>query len=303
MKNGKQRSANRDSEMAKTGEALTVWAHDHEGRSAVPQSRSIRMLETPDITKVRTPNVFVLTSAIHLPEVTGFVRSLNKQHWLRVLFIRADVDARLLPQMLERADLRVLKNTLVHSGSELPKRVLQAWHCGAQDHLIATAEVVEDRLLVISCALEMFEIPFDSLPALRSMPAHLRSAFDISSEGSYLHWPEPDIHLDMEAFRYAADPRFRERAEAIKLAADTRFGRAIARIRKQKGLTQADIRGLSDRHVRRIEKGAQPRISSLTLLAEGHGLSLNEYLNLIAESMNAEPFLRNGQSVADAPVS
>ena len=273
--------------MVKTVENMTVLAHDAEARSVVPRSRSIRMLRTPNLNLVNTPNVFVLTSAAHLPEVTAFVRSLNQQHRLRALFIREDVDARLLPQILDRADLRVLKNTLVHSGPELPKRVLEAWRYGAQDQLIATAEVVDDRLLVISCRLEVLEVPFDSLSALRSIPVHLRSSFEISSEGSYIHWPEPDIHLDMDAFRYVVDPGFRKRAEALSVAADRRFGRAAAYVRKQKGLTQSDVQGLSDRQVRRIEKGARPRMASLELLAKSHGLELNEYLNLIAETIAA----------------
>jgi hypothetical protein len=187
--------------------------------------------------------------------------------------------------MLGRADLRVLRNTLVHSGPELPKRVLEAWRYGAQDQLIATAEEVEDRILVISCELEVLEVPFDRISAFKSIPVHLRSVFEISSEGSYIHWPEPDIHLDLDAFRYAVDPRFRERTEALKVAADRRFGRAMARVRKQKGLIQSDIQGLSDRQVRRIEKGARPRIASLELLAKSHGLTLNVYLNLIAEAI------------------
>ena len=218
-------------------------------------------------------------------EVTAFVRSVNQQHRLRALFIREDVDARLLPQILERADLRVLKNTLVHSGPELPKRVLEAWCYGAQDQLIATAEVVNDRLLVISCGLEVFEVPFENLSALQMIPVDMRSSFEISSDGSYIHWPEPDIHLDLDAFRYAIDPRFKEQAEALKLAADGQFGWAIARIRKQKGLTQSDIQGLSARQVRRIEKGARPRMASLELLAKNHGLALNGYLNLIGETI------------------
>ena len=96
MRNGRRKSAEREVEMVKAVEEMTVLAHDTEARSVVPRSRLFRILGTPDLNLVRTPNVFVLTSAARLPEVTAFVRSVNQQHRLRALFIREDVDARLL---------------------------------------------------------------------------------------------------------------------------------------------------------------------------------------------------------------
>jgi len=60
-----------------------------------------------------------------------------------------------------------MRNTLVHTNSVVPKRVINAWTMGAQEQLIADATVIGDRLLVLSCAIEKLEVPFDSLPALK----------------------------------------------------------------------------------------------------------------------------------------
>lgn len=271
--------------MTSSGE-MTILAHDPESRAAVPRAASIHLQQQPTLRGTKGGNVFVLTSAAGLPGVAQFVRAANQQHRLRALFIREDIDARLLPQMLERAKLRVLRNTLIHSGTELPRRVIAAWQHGAQDQLIATAQVVGDRLLVVSCALETFEVPFVLVPALRRIPTEQRTAFTISSEGSYIHWSHLDIHLDLDAFRYATDPQQRVHQQALRLAADQRFGAAIARLRKQRGLRQSDIAGLSERQVRRIEKGQRTTAAALELLAKSHGLPLNKYLDTVANAMN-----------------
>lgn len=269
-----------------TSAEMTILARDPESRAAMPRAASIRILQQPDPRNARGANIFVLTSAAGLPSVAAFVRAANQQHRLRALFIREDIDARLLPQILERAKLRVLRNTLVHSGLELPRRVIAAWQLGAQDQLIATAQVVGDRLLVVSCALEVFEVPFALIPALRRIPAGQRIAFAIASEGSYIHWPHPDIHLDLDAIRYATDPQQRACRQALRLAADQRFGAAVAQLRKQRGLRQSAIAGLSERQVRRIEKGQRTTVAALKLLAKSHGLALDEYLEALADAMN-----------------
>ena len=68
---------------------------------------------------------------------------------------------------------------------------------------------------------------------------------------------------------------------------DLRFGEAVATLRKQYGLKQAEIQGLSERHVRRIEKGERTKIDTLAILARSHGLSLKEYLDEISEMLSS----------------
>ena len=267
---------------------MTVLVDDPESLTSVPRDESIRLLREPEAEWATVGNVFVLTSATKLPKVSAFVRSANRRHKLRALLIREDADLRLLPQILDRAKLRLFRNTLVHSGTNVPRRIITAWQQGAQDQLIATAHVVGDHLIIISCAIQVFEIPFELLPALKGIPTEDRSAFEISSEGSYIHWPEFDIHIGLEIVLYLIDPEKQARYKALGLAEDKKFGKAIASIRKQYGLTQSQVDGLSDRQVRRIESGSRTKVVSLELLAKSHGLDLNEYLNVIAEAMESQ---------------
>ena len=91
------------------------------------------------------------------------------------------------------------------------------------------------------------------------------------------------LHLDV--IRYLKDETWREKKDRERLMYDFRFGEAV-RI-KQYGLKQADIQGLSERHVRRIEKGERTKIDTLAILARNHGLSLKEYLDEIAEMLSS----------------
>ena len=120
----------------------------------------------------------------------------------------------------------------------------------------------------------------------KRIPPEQRSSFTISSEGSYIHWPEIDVHIDLDAIRCLKDGAWREKKEQERLMYNLRFGAAVAALRKQRGLKQAEIRGLSERHVRRIEKGERTKVDTLAILARSHGWSLKKYLNEIAEMLS-----------------
>lgn len=178
------------------------------------------------------------------------------------------------------------RNILVHSDKDVPKRVLTAWSLGCPDQLIATAQVIDDELFVVACDHTLFRVGFDEMPALESIPEKQRSSFTISSEGSYIHWPEADVHIDLDAVRYLKDDMWRKKKDRERLMSDIRFGEAVAAFRKQCGLKQADIQGLSERQVRRIEKGERTKVDTLGILARSHGLSLKAYLDKIAEILS-----------------
>jgi hypothetical protein len=270
---------------------MTVLLHDPTSEAALPEEKGVRVLREPR-TRVaeHARNVFVLVLATDLPEVSEFVSIANRRHQLRALFIKDDVSARWLPQFFERAGLRTLRNTLVHADVSVPKRVLAAWAHGAQDALIADASVVGDTLFVVSCALDRYEVAFSAMPALKSVPEVERTRFTVDEDGSYIHWPAPDVHVDLDAIRAAIDPVWHAKALAAKSTHDRRYGAAIAKLRRARRLKQSDIAGLSDRHVRRIERGQGTTHESLGRLAAAHGLELDDYLRELAEVVRqAEP--------------
>lgn len=270
----------------------TLVSHPKFGAVACDETAADIIREHEAVCLIRKPfveaaehfrHVFVLCTALRLPEIADFVSSVNRQHRLRALFVRQDADPTWLPQFLERAHLRAVRNMLVHHDYSVPKRVLSAWEHGGQEQLIANATVANDKLFLNSCALETLEVPFDALPALKRIPKNARASFEISEEGSYIHWPKADIHLDIDAIRGALDPDWRARTLATHLTHSKRYGEAIAHLRKERNLRQSDIPGLSERQVRRIETGARLKTGALRFLASAHGLLLDDYLTRVAE--------------------
>ena len=232
-------------------------------------------------------NLFVLVSPLHLPDVAGVVKAANRKKHLRGLFVEQGRDPHWATTMLDRADLRTLRNTLVHSNPEVFQRVLQAWQMGAQDQLIADATIQENMLFVRTCSLETVEIQLEAIKALKNAARKALLDFEVSIEGAYIHWPRLDVHINMETIRVARDPALREEYQRERLEDDRQTGLAIKGLRKKAGLRQSDISGVSARQVRRIEGGeARARTETLEHFARAHELSLNDYLNEISEAMN-----------------
>lgn len=153
----------------------------------------------------------------------------------------------------------------------------------AQDELIAKAAVSGDRLFVLSSALRRYEIPFDASPALKSIPKAGWAHFTVTDDGSYVHWPAPDIHLDLGAIRAALDPKARAKAVAAKTGRDARYGAAIAGLRVSKRLKQSDIAGFPSGRCAESKKAKKQPLTRCGVWR--HGMSLNDYLHAAAENV------------------
>jgi len=266
-----------------SAQELILLMHDRDTDGVVFDRRRFRVLHRPNRQIAEHGrNIFVLIPASELPDVAEFVSIANRRHQLRALLVRDDVQPSSTPQMFERAGLRMVRNTVVYSDARIPRRVLAAWTHSSQEQLIAKASVSKERLFVLSCALQPYEIAFDTMPSLRRIPLSERGSFVVDEDGSYIHWPGPDIHLDLDAIRAAIDPEARARAEVARAVHDSRYGAAIAKLRLSMGLKQSEIKGLSERQVRRIEKGEGTTYEALGRLAAAHRMSLESYLRELA---------------------
>lgn len=262
---------------------LSVLVPDPELARDLPQLSCIRRFSDPDKGPPdMSTYVFVVVSLLELPNVAAFTREANQRHYLRGVFVRDDLKSQLLPQILQRANLRTVNSLVVHSDPAVPGRVLRAFCMGAEDSLLADARVIDDRLFLISASGETLEVLMDEHPALRKIPRGDRHRFEVASDGAYVHWPTSDIHLDLQDARVFLDPKERERVRARTAQETGRFGRAVAAQRRRYGLRQKDIPGLSERQVRRYERGARVPLSSLRLLARAHGKDLDTYLDEVA---------------------
>lgn len=269
--------------MSATLEKPTIVICDPEGQESVPDAGAFRIIDNPRLANAkRYHNVFVLTTFTSLEPIAAFVSAVNRRNQLRALFVRYDVDASWLPQMFEFAKLRTMRNTIAHSGFIVPHRVLHAWQLGAQNELIADARLIGDTLYVLSCEPESYKVPIENIVPLCNLSADERGSFQIADDGSYIHWPAHDVHLDLDSLLETIDSGRRAKAEKIKRSYGQHYGAAIARLRREHGLTQTDVGGLSDREVRRIEAKGEVTTDSLKILAAAHRMQVSEYMDALA---------------------
>lgn len=104
------------------------------------------------------------------------------------------------------------------------------------------------------------------------------------------------VDLDLDSLRIAIDPEEMDKANARRLMHNERFGIAVATVRKNNNLTQNEIEGLSDRQLRRIEKGEHATFKALEYLAAAHEMTLRDYLAAVAKEAQEQPINRSARS-------
>lgn len=283
------------------GKEIAVLLTDKAARSAIPRRQNIRSFVDANSQELENAkNIFVVATGMNLPEVAKLVRHANNTKRLRGLLIRQEEYQSWITQLLDIADLRNLRNLLVHSDYAVVKRILLAWNYGAQNNLIADAAVIEDKLLVRDCALSRYIIPFSAISDLSSINPEDRKDFSVSEDGSRMSWSKYDIDINLDSIKSALNP-----APSIEESKehDRRIGAAIAKLRNEYGLRQTDIDGIDERHLRKIEKGSQRATSRcLKFLATAHNSDIDTYLNRLStlvEKQSAESFFerRGGHPV------
>lgn len=163
------------------------------------------------------------------------------------------------------------------------RRILMAHALGAERRLIASATVMDGVLSVWSCEPKLYQSATAEIPALRALAPEELVNLSVSSSGSRIHWAAGDIDLDMDAIREFIDPAERKTAESKYRADAVQYGVAIRKLREHSGLRQANISGLSEREVRRLENGeVLPHSDTLKKLADAHGWPVAEYMAKLA---------------------
>lgn len=265
-------------------EPLTVLVSGRESVAAVPRGYEFSLHATRSIeTALGARRLFVVSSATTLPSVSECISMAARRHRLHGLFVHNDMGDNWANQIFERAALRRIRNSVVHRDPAVGRRILTAMSLGAEEHFIADATVANDRIFVMDCGFRIFELPFDAYPSLRRIPPQARDHYDIILDGAYLHWDDYDVDLDLESIRLALDPERRAAVERRRILHDQAFGAAVRTFRKERGLRQSDVAGLSERQVRRIEQGATVTAGAVDALAEAHGMDADTYLNEVAE--------------------
>ena len=165
---------------------------------------------------------------------------------------------------------------------------------------IIDAYLVGDRLFVRGPKHRMLRIPLESVHALKGQPEAKIRNLSVDPDGSFIYWPDLDVHLGWNQFLQAVDPSELRKAQQRSAGFNERYGAAIRRAREAAGIPQSKIDGLTERQVRRIEQGEnRATTAAITALARAHGLE-RECLYGMADEVDAvsEPVCREEAALA-----
>ena len=148
---------------------------------------------------------------------------------------------------------------------------------------IVDAWLFRDRMTLLLADLRKRSVDPARIPVLRGMASRELAKFEIDEDGSFLHWPGPDVHLGVSQILQAVDPEHLARVEIERNALDYTPW-ALEAWRRERGIRQADVGGVSARHVRRIEQGvSRLTVSAAESFADAFGLSTREFVDELAK--------------------
>ena len=151
---------------------------------------------------------------------------------------------------------------------------------------IADAWIENGRLVLLSPTFRRITVPLELLENCIGHDIEDVRNFEIDEDGSFLFWPHADVHLGWEQLVTLVDPGEILRAKQNTDAFNATYGAAIRAMREGNDLRQSDIKGLTERNLRRIEKG-ELRASkrAIAALASAHNMNTGEYMDELAKRL------------------
>jgi Protein of unknown function (DUF2442) len=219
----------------------------------------------------------VVSEAFHLLFTEPATHPDQVAQWMRMTNIRAE----------NRLHIVKVENLEAPQVSELLGRVCSAFRPESSRGNIVDAYFGGNVLYVRGPKQRMLHVPVTSIPALRDQPLAVLHKFRIDPDGSFVHWPDLDVHLGWNQFLQAADPVELHKAMQRSTGFNRRYGAAIRKVREAAGIPQAKVEGITERQLRRIEHGeCRTTIGALRDLAKAHALDVNAYMEKVANAMS-----------------
>lgn len=151
---------------------------------------------------------------------------------------------------------------------------------------IFDAKITNDTLHVISSSFSRLDVSLKAIPSLAGKdPAALQN-IEIDEDGAFIYWPQLDVHLGWDQLNQIVNPIAALKARQKHQKFKVRYGKALQDLREIAGLGRGDIPGISEKQLRRIEKG-ECRLTSnaVEALAKSFQIPPNEFLKRLAERL------------------
>ncbi|MDE2875009.1 MAG: DUF2442 domain-containing protein [Gemmatimonadota bacterium] len=204
----------------------------------------------------------------------------------------------------EQAALRLASTLRLHKPDQrlrvcrdpsVVKRLVIALRRPAPWEGILDAYVLEDSLVVVLGDISVREFPIGRLPRVGRLEPAAVGRFEIDSSGSCLYWPDLDVHMGPSQMLQAVDPMYLSDVEIRRYEMEN-VSQALQDMRSDRQLKQTEILGLSERHVRRLEKEkVRLTVKAATSFASAFGQTLPGFLDELSERITS---LRKGRGAA-----
>ena len=148
---------------------------------------------------------------------------------------------------------------------------------------VVDAYLLHEDLWVVLGDMSIRCFPLDRLSFLSDLDGEAVSRFQIHPSGSFIHWPDGDIRVGASQLLQAVDPMYLADI-AIERYSVEKMSLALRVLREERGLTQSEIPGLSDRHIRRLEN-EETRLTAEAAekFARAFGTSVSGFLEQLGE--------------------
>lgn len=211
----------------------------------------------------------------------------------RHLVFTNDLPTEALPSRVARLDIRdpsrlhvanlSIKQTDSKTVEAIIRRAIGGLTSSNGDRIV-DAWWESDEFVVLSPTFERLYIPKAKLSKFIGDDRSMIEKYEVDPDGSFVYWPQSDVHLGWTQFLCLVDPSAVVDAQKRNDDFNKRYGAAIRSVRIEHGLRQSDVPGLTQRQIGRIEKGeSRATRKALARLAEAHGLELNDYLSRLAD--------------------
>lgn len=196
----------------------------------------------------------------------------------------------------EQAALRLASTLRLHKPDQrlrmcrdpsVVKRLAIALRRPAPWEGILDAYVLGDSLVVVLGDMSAREFPIRKLPQVKRFAPAVLNNFVVDAAGSHLHWPDRDVHMGPSQMLRAVDPMYLADVEIRRYEME-KTSLALLDMRNDRRLKQTEIPGLSERHVRRLEKEeVRLTVEAATRFAGAFGLTLSGFLDELSERTTA----------------
>lgn len=151
---------------------------------------------------------------------------------------------------------------------------------------IVDAYVLWRDLWVVLGDMSIRCFPTNQVSFLAGLSEEKLQDLQVHSSGSYLLWESIDLRVGASQLIQAVDPMHLADVVIERYAAE-KMSLALRLLREAKGLTQSEIAGLSDRHVRRLEN-EEVRLTSETAqkYSQAFGTSIGEFLGQLGSCLS-----------------